>query len=285
MTATKALFLLTNQVDSAQLAASSQVASAPVENLQDSQRSKVWRSGFGTVSHVDLSFPIALSVTHAALVDVNLTATGSIHVEAWDDALGGSVKTVDLTVAPALFVDPSLPTSLYGSGNYGIGPFGAIDGYGAINARNITIVPLVTSVTSKYWRFTFSDANTSYQQCGRIFVSGAQTFTYNLSYGWSLAFDDLSAYRLSLGGQRFSQPRPLRQRLKCDFQYLTDDERTQTIIFVRQFSGYRPFIFSVYPEITNRGLTTTLYGRFDGPQFAHTNVAISDYQLTITEEL
>lgn len=279
-----ALSLQTNYVDSAQLAASSAVASAPVENLQNTQRTKVWRSAFGTAAHIDLTLQLALTATHAAVVDANLTATGTIHVEAWDDALGGSTKTVDLTVAPSIFTDPTLPQSLYGNGNYNIGPFGAIDGYGAINARNITIIPLTAPVTSKYWRFTFTDSNTSYQQVGRIYVASAQRFTYNLSYGWTTKFQDLSAYRYSLGGQRFSLPRGLRQQLTIDFEYLSDDERSATIILIKQFGESIPFIFSVFPETSNRGLTTTIYCRYDGPQLSQTSFDLSDYQLTVTEE-
>lgn len=280
-----ALFLLDNAADNSTVAASSETPSAPASNVQSSRRADFWRSLFGnTTSNLDFTLFVAPAggVTHVALIDVNLSKYGTIRVQAWTDALGGAALVVDTTVAPTLYVDPSIPDSLY-YGSYGPGPYGIPD-FAAINARNITLIP-VTTTSALYWRITFTDLNTSYQQCGRVFISAGVSLLRNIAYGWSARLIENTVFKKSIGGQRYSQPRDPQLQLSGNFDFLSDAERSAFIINMRRFGESRPIVFSVFPEQTNQGLTTTLYGAMSGMSVSHTDVGRNQMPLTVTEEL
>lgn len=281
-----AFFLADNAADIASVVASSELATAPAINVQDSQRSAIWRSsGVGSASHLDFTLQNATPINFAALVDVNLTKDGSIHVEAWDDALGGATKTVDITLAPAVFIDPLAPDSFYGSGNYGVGPFGTYSDYTALNARNVTLVQLVAQVTSKFWRFTFTDANTNYQQCGRVVLAKATQFVVNLGYNWQSQFQERSIFRESLGGQRYSQPREPRGVLAGNFDFLTDTERTTSFLVLRRYGERKPLVFSIFPDNTDQGKSTTLYGHFSSASLKQALMNINSFPFQFIEDL
>ncbi len=278
-----ALFLLDNAADYAFMAASTESPTAPAANLQDIQRSKFWRSLFGTTSYVDFTLLTTAAVTHVAFVDVNLSKYGTISVEAWTDALGGATKVVDITQAPNLFTDPALPDSLY-YGTYGPGPYGVID-YNAVNGRNVTIITLPSSSNALYWRVTFTDANTAYQQCTRVYIAAGKTLLRNIAYGWSARYIDNSVFKFSVGKQRFVQPRDNQLELSGNFDFLSDTERDQFIVDLRRFGESRPMIFSVFPETSTKGLASTTYGSMSGAALTNSDYGRNELPLTVTEEL
>lgn len=257
-----ALFLLDNAVDVAQIAASSAVATGPVTNIQNQQRTRIWRSGFGSASYLQITLASAVTTSHVAIVDVNLTVAGTIRVRAWTDAIGGATLVADVTLTPGVYTDPLQPLLPYGQGNFNVGTFGAFSDYAALNTRNVTLFTMPANITARYWQIDFSDSNTSYQQCGRVVMSNALVFTNNLDYSWTGTREERSSFRESLGGQIYSQPRDSRLHLAGSFDYLTDSERTTMLKYMQRFGFRRPLIYSMYPENTDQGLTTTMYGRF-----------------------
>ena len=257
------IFLFDNLADAATLAASSTAGSTmAVANLQDYQRTKFWRSGAGTSSYVNGTLAAVREVSHLGLVDLNLSTVGTIRVQFWTDALGGSVGVLDKTVSPTLYIEDERTPSAYGSGLYGAGPYGI----GAITqdqARNITIIPFGANITAAYWRVTFADTAGSYQQCGRLFLGKAVEFEQNLDHGWGAEAVDETVERYSLGKQRYYNAVDRRLRLRGSFKWLTEDERTRMTKRLINWGQHRPFIYSVFPESTNRGLVTTVYGRLE----------------------
>ena len=278
------IFLFDNQADDGTVTASSTASgSTPASNVQNSQRSAVWRSGAGTSSQLNCTFSSVFGITHAALVDVNLTTAGTIRLQSWSDALGGSSPGVDVTFSPTLYVNTNLVSAAYDTGVYGIGAYGLS---AALNSdKNITIFPLGLISFDPYWRITFSDVNTSYQQCGRLILGSGQEFSANLSYGWQASRQDRSPAVESLGGQRFVQPRDDRLQLSGAFDFLTDAERTEMLLRLQQFGQRKPFVFSIFPEQSNQGMTTTAYGRFASAAISGSKWNINQLPFTVIEEL
>ena len=274
------IFLFDNLADAATLTASSTAGSTmAVANLQDPQRSKFWRSGAGTASYVDMTLAAVRGTTHLALVDLNLSTVGTIRVRAWTDAINGSTNVLDTTVSPTLYIEDERTPAAWGAGLYGAGPYGI----GAITqdqARNITLVPFGSTINAAYWRINFADSAGSYQQCGRLFVARAVEFEQNLSHGWDAEAIDETVQRYSLGKQRYYNAIDRRLRLRGNFDWLTEDERTRMTKRLINWGQHRPLIYSIFPEGTNRGLVSTVYGRLasgaiGNPQYGQNTLAFS----------
>jgi len=279
------IFLFDNQADDGIITASSTASgTTPASNVQNPQRSAVWRSGAGITSQLNCTLSSIYGVTHAALVDVNLSTAGTIRLQSWSDALGGSVPGVDTgDISPTLYVNTALVSTAWGMGPWGIGAWGLS---AALNsAKNITIIPLGAARFDPFWRITLTDGNTSYQQFGRLFLGSGQAVTHNMSYGWQADRQERSVSVESLGGQRFVQPRDDRLQLRGSFDFLTDTERTEMLLRMQQFGQRKPFIFSVYPEQSNQGMTTTVYGRFTSVSVSGTHFNINQLPFSIVEEL
>ena len=279
-------FFFDNQADLATITASSTAGGTmAAANVQNTQRTVFWRSGTGTTSRLDITLAAIYGATHLALVDLNLTTAGTIRVQSWSDAVGGSVPGVDMTFNPLLYLNDGFIPSLYGSGLYGLGIYGSSYPVSTDAGKNLTLVPLGVTSTDAYWRITFTDANTTYQQCGRLFIGNAVTMGVNLSYGWSAKRIERSVAKEALGGQRFVVKRQGRLQITGLFEAMTDTERTQFLIRLNDYGESKPFIFSVFPEQTSRGLTTGLYGRFSAPEVSGASLGRNRLQFTVLEEL
>ena len=278
------LFILENPVDTAPtITASSAELAMPVENIQDQRRSLVWRSGFGLSSYVDISFNIKKLISIFACVDVNINATGSIKIQAFSDS-ARTTETYTATFAPTVYSQEQ-QKSLYGIGTYGTGTYSLNGTLNLGRNRNITIYEFPVPQFWQYWRITFEDGNTTYQQVSRIYLSTFDRFDVNLSYGWSARRIDRSIKKESLGGQIFTQTRDSRLQLQCQYDFLSTKERTRSLQIMESYAETYPLIFSISPENTDEGLTTSLYGTLSSPEASETNVALNNFSFGITEEL
>jgi hypothetical protein len=282
----KSIFLLDNQAVGGTITASSEAgATMAAANLLDEQRSRFWRSGVGTTSHVDLTIPTPFGAAYLALVDLNLSTAAEIRVQSWADAIDGAEPGIDTTVPPTLYINTDLLAAAYGQGPFGVGSYGANAVVTQVNVRNITLVPLGRTSIDAYWRVTFTDVNGTYQQCGLIVLAKGVEFEINLSHGWSAKRIPRSVTRESIGGQTYRQRRDSRLQLDGSFAALTEDERTALLIRLQEFDESRPFVYSIHPEASNRGLTTTIYGRFSGPTVSNPDYGISNFNFSVIEEL
>lgn len=282
----KSLFLLDNQSDEGTITASSTAgATMAATNLQDEQRSKFWRSGSGTTSNLSITLPSPYGADYLALVDLNLSTAATIRVQSWADSVGGSDAGVDITVSPTLYINTDLIAAAYGQGPYGIGPYGSNAVITQANVRNITLIPFGETSIDAYWKVTFDDVNGTYQQCGRLVLAKATQFAVNLSKGWSAQRVPRTQTRESIGGQSYRQRRDSRLQINGSFDALSDDERTAMLIRMQEFDESKAFVYSIHPEATNRGLTTTLYGRFSGSSMSNPESAVSAFNFSVIEEL
>ncbi len=277
------IFLFDNQIQASTVVASSAVI--PADNVKNPQRRKFWRSDYGTTSDLQITLDAVQGITHFAFVDVNLTTGGTIRIQAWDDAMDGSVNTLDQTFSPSLYVSSGATATAYGFGNYGIGTYGTNQAVGQINTKNITLIALDDVLMSRYIKITFTDTNVSYQQVSNIFLGQGFTFQRNLSYGWSATRVERNSKRESIGGQTFVQPRDSRLKIQGSFNGVYENERTEILIRMQILGNRVPFIFSVFPETSNQGLTTTVYGVFDQNTVTQNMQNQNTFNFSVTEEL
>lgn len=276
------IFLIDNQaLDPTSITASSSVM--PVENILNSQRRKIWRSGMGQMSSIDIQLANVAGISYVAFVDLNLTTAGVIQLQAWTDGFDGMNKVVDMMTSPTLYVDSSIVSVAYGMGSYGLGPYGQSQAL-ADNTRNITLVPVPSNIAT-YWRFRFTDMNTDFQQLGYLFMGQPLEFEHGITYGWTANRVERTVRREALSGASYYQKRDSRLRLNVDFDFLNDEERTDFLVRYQTIGESTPVIFSIFPESSIKGLTTTLYGRFESVDIRNDNFNINGLQAVLTEEL
>lgn len=282
---TPSLFLMDNHADYAIVEADSELPTAPAANVQDPARANIWRSAIANSAR--LTFELladTVAVTHVAVIDANTTKDGTLRVQAWSDAIDGSSPTFDQTVAPNVYIDPLKPDSYAGVGLAGVGPVGSPGA--VLNQRNVTLID-VGALNSKYWAITFSDLNTSWQSCGRVFIADAVTFEANPhpAFGWAGDRIENSVTRKSIGGQRYVQQRDSQLHLRGSFINLKDSERTDMLVRAARFGETTPVVFAIFPERTDRGLTTTLYGTLKSPSVSHAAYNRNEFPFDLVEDL
>ena len=112
------IFSSTTLADAATLARQQHRPAAPWRGQPAGPTSalKFWRSGAGTSSYINGTLAAVREVSHLGLVDLNLSTVGTIRVQFWTDALGGSVGVLDKTVSPTLYIEDRERTpSAYGN--------------------------------------------------------------------------------------------------------------------------------------------------------------------------
>ena len=277
------VFLFSNQIETAQsLTASSSVL--PVSNLVNPQRTKVWRSSSNS-AYVDFSLDNAVGADHLAIVDLNMTTAGTIRVRAWSDAVNGALLEFDRYYDPVVFTSTSDVDTNYGEGDYGLGAYGAATPLTSTSRKNVNLLPFGQIVLGAHYRIDFVDVNLSYIQAGLMFLDKARIYNINLSYGWKIRQIDRSVSRESVAGQKYIQPRDTRLEIQGRFDALNEMERTDTIVALTQLGNTKSFVFSVFPENNNKGLTTTIYGSFSSSDLTNTFQDRNEFNFTVVEDL
>lgn len=276
------IFLFSNQAERATLGASSQAL--PVTNLVNSQRTKVWRSTNNN-AFFTITLDEVLGADHLALIDLNLTTSGVIRVQAWIDAIDGTQLEYDQFFDPTIFTSGLEANVDYGTGDYGLGGFGNSTPIAVSTRKNITLIPFGQLLASPYYKVTFTDANLTYIQLGVAFLAKAVTYAINLSYGWNIRQVDRSVSKESIAGQRYIQPRDTRLQIQGSFGALSEIERTDTVVYLTEVGTTKPFVYSVFPEGTNKGLTTTIYGSFTDSNITNNFMDVNQFNFTVVEDL
>jgi|APGre2960657404_1045060.scaffolds.fasta_scaffold00061_3 hypothetical protein len=279
----KSTFLFTNQIATAEnLTASSEAL--PVTNLVNPQRTRVWRSTANTAS-ISFSLTDIAGADYLALVDLNLTSTGVIRVRAWDDAVDGSMLTFDQYYDPVIFVSGSEADINYSGGDYGLGAFGLANSIASSSRKNVNLFPFGQVVLSPFYKVDLIDENLTYIQAGIMFLSKARTYDINLAYNWNISQIDRSVSKESIAGQKYIQPRDTRLQISGRFPALSETERTDTIVDITEMGTTKPFIYSVFPENNNIGLTTTVYGSFSDSNLTNNFTNRNEFNFTVVEDL
>lgn len=283
-----ALFLHDNQVERAVIAASSEANAMPATNLQDPQRTVMWRSAVSGAQTLDITLAQGEDITQAfAIVDHNVTLPGSIQLQAWDDALGGAQEVVNVTL------QTYQPTFGYGAQDYGAGLYGGYDlfinGLSIATARDILRPILVhqiqPAVTARYWRITFNDAGLTYYQAGIVYLGPTWSSQDNFSFGSRRSRESRTRRRESRGGQRYGNPRSPRVILEFSMDWLSDGDRDRLWITQMIHGIAKPLILVQRPVGGYEQESTTFYGVFDNPSFEQVRQNQASSLIRFIEEL
>lgn len=277
------LFLMDFASDRAVVTASSEVAAMPATNLQDSQRSVLWRSGAGSPQTIDITLDAAEGsvIGAAALVDHNLTADGTIQLQGWGDAIDGSDLRVDETVTPwADFT--GLGVDGFGQGGYG----GAPTATQQLGIRPVSFIPLDNYYSIRYWRLTITDANlTDYVEAGRLYLGSVWQPVTNVKYGWRQRVEGRSKYIESRGGQDYGNPKLGRQFLTGQLSWLDPVDRDGLFLRYLVVGDHTPFIVCMRPSENLQRSTTAIYGKFKDMEITEANYKIAEIPIIVREAL
>ena len=278
----KSIFLFSNQLEKGTVQADSSVL--PSSNLVNRQRTKVWRSATNN-AWVTVSLNEANGADYLALVDLNMTTAGMIRVRAWTDAVNGTQLEFDQYYDPVVFSANTSVDVDYGLGDYGLGAYGTNTPLTSSSRKNVQLLPFGQTLLSPFYRIDFMDDNLQYIQLGVMFLSQSRSFDVNLAYDWNIRQIDRSVSKESIAGQRYIQPRDTRLEIQGRFPALNESERTDMIVAITEVGNTKPFIYSVFPENNNVGLTTSLYGAFSDSNIVNKFENRNDFNFTVTEEL
>lgn len=238
----------------------------PATNLQDPQRTVMYRSAAGGVQTVDIVLaPDEEQVQAFALVDHNLTLAGTVQIEAWDDAIGGTNLVLNTTL------QSYQPTYGYGVPAYGSGLYGGYDiyvnGLSIADARAVLRPILMTQIApalnARYWRITLNDPGLTYYQAGRVYLGPGWSPSVNFSFGSTKSRQNRTRRRESRGGQYYGNPRTDRTILQFSLDWLNDADRDRLWITHMLLGKTTPFILVQRPVGGYEQESTTFYGVFD----------------------
>jgi len=269
-----ALFLFDNLADSAiSLTASSAEVNMPVSNLQNTQRSLVWRSTASFAQTFDLTLN-GSDYSHIAFVDHNFPQGTTVLVQGWSDAINGTNEVFNVQLDPWSY-DTNFANKLIGASGVYNGPN---DGY----LQPVFVIDLAGVHTAAYVRIRLDNTTEYYYQFGRLFVANAWQPTYNMNFGWSMVLNDNSNYKKTAFGNEYGNILPNNTELNLTFSWLNNDERDELAVR-RLLNGTRkPIIMQLRPNGTAERMYMSLYGRLKNLPFSSNfpNTTISRIQFS-----
>lgn len=212
----------TNYSDEAtSISASSEVSTLPIENLQDRQLVKVYRSDGATDVTIDVDFGQGRILDFVALIRHNITQTGTIR---WRLSNAADFSTVqyDSGVVDAWPVVEEFGTLPWGVFSWG----GRINPEVAAEYQISSFTVLDSPVQARYMRIDISDDNNTdgYIEAGRLISGPAYRPSTNYGFGVEVQFVDESRIVKSRGGQTFVDEVERFRRIRFELQNLPEAE-------------------------------------------------------------
>lgn len=187
--------------DGANILASSQRASLPVQNLQDDQITKVWRTQAGVNSaSLLVTFDSLRFIDGISLVGTNLTTHGTVR---W------RVSTSDPTMTNDVVYDSGTQQVLVDP-RYKIVTMLTSDSFGTVRGLFVLI--------------EIEDATISYIEAGRLWVGQVWAFAVNHRAGHKESYFDLTKQDVSESGHIWIQKYPVSRRFTVTFDNIFEDE-------------------------------------------------------------
>lgn len=251
----------TNYVDNAStISADSEVATLPVENLQDRQLVKVYRSDATTTIEIDVDFGQGRIIDFVALIRHNISQTGTIR---WrlSNASDFSTTQYDSGVVdawPIVEEFGTLPWGVFSWGGY-LNP--EVSALYQISSFDV----LDTPVQARYLRINIVDGDNAdgYIEAGRLISGPAYRPSNNYGLGVQIEFVDDSRIVKSRGGQTFVDEVERFRRMRFDLVNLPEAE-----IFGNVFNNIdrlrgvaKDILIIPQPDDPNTWPTQNIYGR------------------------
>lgn len=212
----------TNYSDEAtSISADSEVATLPVENLQDRQLVKVYRSDGDTDVKIDVDFGQGRIIDFVALIRHNISQTGTIR---WrlSNAADFATTQYDSGTVDAWPVVEEFGTLPWGVFSWG----GRINPEVAAQYQISSFAVLDNPVQARYLRINISDSNNAdgYIEAGRLIAGPAYRPSTNYGFGVEVQFVDESRIVKSRGGQTFVDEVERFRRIRFELQNLPEAE-------------------------------------------------------------
>lgn len=263
---TKMIFCFENAADAATLAASSEASvDMAVENLQSNLRvDAVWRSVAAGTPGVEEYIEITLDdsdgvepVSMLGIVDLNLPATGTVLIEAWEEGfdVGDPVLSIEKNVFGS--------ASGFGVGGFGHSGFGGGADQALLSAlRPVVLIYLEGWHTYKYWRVTLSDATATFVQASRLYLGGYWQPENNFAGGMKRELVSRTPLIESIGGQEYGDDRRSRVTISAMTKNLREEDADYLYTKFLEYGVTQPFLVSFRPTDRLEQLLTTLWVRF-----------------------
>lgn len=215
-----------------------------VENTQNCQRSRVWRSIDGTDQYIAGTFDDGLARTvssfqffrhrcHGGTVQLQLYSDDSFTTLAYDSS--------------ALDVINVIPDD---DNDWGIDPygFGSNDPF-LLDAPYWLYLPPTATLS---YKITFAGNvatfGASYWQVCRLFLGNYFEVAKNPAFGATLGFIDQTDSNRSRGASLRTNVGPIWRTMGMDMNYIREDQRAMWLDIVRYCGTGRDFILSLFPE-------------------------------------
>jgi hypothetical protein len=253
------LLAWTNYIDSATLAATSEISSLPVSNVQHPHISRRWHT-FNGVSSAAITADLisAFDCSLFGLFGTNLTDDATLRLRA---------SNVDPTALTTTVLDT-------GTINAGVKTgFGtAILSYSTINAR--------------YYRADITDTSLANLQIGRAFIGPHWAPSVNMQLDWKLIVEDPSRVAYSYGGQAYSDTRPKRRVIDFVLDFMNEAEMFANAFALARANGIVKDILAV-PDITSAYRSEqTIWGLVAVSEpISEPRIGLYRQRFTITERL
>lgn len=259
---------MANFADEATLTGGSWVGTLPLNNLKTRLFSRVARSADTLAAST--KFDIALSRPRTcrvlALAAHNFSVAATIRVVA-DDSPTFATPLYD-SGAVAMWPAGVIPIELleWDDDNFWLGTVSeeAIAGY---QAPFICLLP--AAVTARYWRVEIVDTGNSagYIQLGRLYIANTWSPKFNMDYGHSLGFDDVSTFETSLAGEEFFEVRRKRRKFTFVLGNVDLEEGYQRALEVDRMLGTTGEVLVMGdPSDTTNGARRNFIGRMSSLQ-------------------
>lgn len=256
----------TNVIDDADsIAASSEVATLPVENLQDRQLVKVYRSDDATTVQIDVDFGQSKIVDFVALIRHNISQSGTIR---WRLSNAADFST--------LVYDSGAVDAWPVVEEFGTLPWGVFSWGGFLNpevAANYTISSfdvLDAAVQARYLRIDIDDDSNAdgYIQAGRLICGPSYRPSTNYGFGAEFEFVDDSRVVKSRGGQTFIDEVERFRRARFELINIPEAEVFANIFNnVDRLRGIAKDILVIpQPDNPRTWITQNIYGRLVSTQ-------------------
>lgn len=237
----KIRFTLNNLVDIAStITATNEVATLPIENVQDMSRGKIFRTT-GTTTTITITFPTTYTVSAVSLGNHNFTAGTNIDIDFFNGTagsgsnLGGTTSTYVVSAEEAAETDDAITYADIKNINW----------YKE-NATTHVLEPIAGARSVTIAIAQGAGLNTTFD-VGRIIIGDAVEATYNISYGHYLSFEEPTIqYRTDSGSLRSDMALPYK-KLEFNMNTLSETDRQ---VLQRGFADVgkrRDFTVSVFP--------------------------------------
>lgn len=245
--------------DASSITADSEVATLPVENLQDLQIVKVYRSDGATTVQIDVDWGQQKLVDFFALIAHNLSTGGQVRWRLSNDNFSTFIYDSGTVNAWQAVED-------FGGSPWGVFTWGGVPSEEERSLYTANTFQLLTDPQlARYLRLDITDSINAdgYIQAGRLIAGPAYQPSTNYANGVEFEFIDNSRVTKSRGGQVFVDEIQKFRRIRFDLIHLPEDE-----VFANVFNNIdrvkgisKDVLVIPQPDVPATWLTQNIYGR------------------------